>query len=274
MTTGTTDHESLNNDVLNSYEAPKRDTPLAIVGTGYKWNLCPFGKSDWEYWTMNNMHVADDSAHYTQWFQLHQPGSKEGHVDEDVHKEFLKVWDKPIWIQRKDYVVELGLEGKNWKLYPFAVIMDKFCPRKAGGDPYPYFTNSIDYMLCLGIHLGFNPIYLYGVEFVSSEDDEYYKMRQSLEYYIGKASSFGTRIVIQDHSALLKAEYIYAWERKPMDTLDNLFTNSLTKLEGERTEAESKMLIQKLEVATRDGAIQTLKQIRRVLKLKEKGVQL
>lgn len=252
----------------------KKVKPLAIVGTGYKWDRCPWNQEGWEYWTMNNMYVADQEDHYTQWFQLHQPGSKEGHIDEPKHREFLKDWKKPVWVQREDFIEELGINKDNACIYPFDTIVQKFCPKKASGDPYPYFTNSVDYMLCLGIHLGYNPIYLYGVEFVSELDDEYYKMRQSLEYYIGKASAFGVRVIIQDYSALLRAHYIYAWERKPLDTMDKLLGTSIDKLEGEKNQTEAEIIKQKLEAATKDGAIQTLKQIRKMMKLKEKGVQL
>jgi hypothetical protein len=254
--------------------AEVKTKPLAIVGTGYKWNLCPWNNPDWEYWALNNMHIADDKNHYTQWFQLHQIGSGEGHIDDPIHKEFLKGWTKPIWLQKEEYIEKLEIRKECAYIYPFDTIVDRFCPRDLDGVVYPYFTNSIDYMICLGAFQGFNPIYLYGVEFVSEIDDEYYKMRQSLEYYIGKITAMGTTIGIQKYSALLKSDYVYAWERKPLDTMGKLFTTSIEKLEGEKLKAENAMISQKLEVATRDGAIQTLKQIQRMMKLKEKGVQL
>lgn len=248
--------------------------PLAIVGTGYKWNLCPWDKPDWEYWTMNNMHIADDKAHYTQWFQLHKPGSGIGHIDDDVHKEFLKSWTKPVWFQKAEYAEKLEVRKECIRIYPFDNIVERYCPKDVEGKPYPYFTNSVDYMICLGAFHGYDPIYLYGVEFVSDVDDEYYKMRQSLEYYIGRITAFGTRVVIQNHSALLRSYYVYAWEDKPIDTMDKLFTTSIQKLSEEKLKAEDAMITQKVEVATRDGAIQTLKQIQRMFKLKEKGVQM
>ena len=250
------------------------EKPLAIVGTGYKWNLCPWGNPDWEYWTMNNTHIADDKNHYSQWFQLHQIGSGEGHIDDDVHKEFLKSWVKPIWLQKEEYIEKLNIRKEYAYIYPFDTIVDRYCPKDPDGKAYPYFTNTVDYMLLLGAFHKFNPIYLYGVEFVSEVDDEYYKMRQSLEYYIGKVSALGTTVVIQKHSALLKALFVYAWEKKPFDTMDKLFNDSISKLAEEKHKAEDVMITQKLEVATRDGAIQTIKQIQRMLKLKEKGVQL
>jgi hypothetical protein len=249
-----------------------KDKPLCIIGSGFGWEKCPFGNEDWEYWTLNNMHKVDDIDHYTQWFQLHQPGSGEGHVDDPEHRKFLKSWQKGVWIQKEEYAEVLGIAYPM--VYPFDAAVDLMCPRNPDGTPYPYFTNSIDYMFCLAILQEYNPIYLHGVEFISLVDDEYFKMRQSVEYYVGKAQGMGYDVIVQDYSALLKARYIYAWEVYKEDPIEQMVSQNLAKLKGQQAIVEDSVKTIERKRFTQDGAIQALEQVLHYIKLKDKGAQM
>ena len=69
---------------------PKTESKIVcIVATGYAWDQCVFGNPDKDYWTLNNMYEAGSKpAHYDEWFQIHRPGSGEGHVDDPPMRKF------------------------------------------------------------------------------------------------------------------------------------------------------------------------------------------
>ena len=74
---------------------------VCIVATGYAWNDCVFNNPNKDYRTLNNMYQADiPSESFDEWFQLHRPGSHEGHIDDTPTLDFLAKWKKPCWVQR------------------------------------------------------------------------------------------------------------------------------------------------------------------------------
>jgi hypothetical protein len=246
---------------------------LCIVATGYAWEACVFGNPKKDYWTLNNMYEAGVKSPdvFDEWFQIHRPGSGEGHVDDPPMRKFLQEYPKPVWVQ-KDWGEELAV--KNPWIYPLDEIMEKFCPRDVYGEPYPYFTNSVDYMLCLAGLRGYEEIQLYGVEFISEIDDEYFLMRQSVNFYVGRLFEMGVKVVTQPHSSLLKCPYWYAYRSPKRDPLEKIIKENLKKLIAERDKHKTQLAQAQKVVDTLEGGVQTMEQLTKIAKLRGKGAQI
>lgn len=242
-----------------------------IIATGYRWEDCIWDLPDHEYWTLNNMHGPDFIGNHRidLWFQMHIPGSGEGHIDDEDHIQFLRQLEGPPVMMQHQFP-----EFPRSKRYPIEEVIKRFCPPNVNGHSQPYFTNSVDFMLCLAMLQGFKQIWLWGVEFVSSFDDEYYKMRQSCEYYIGQAKGMGIPVWIQDHSSICKAEYFYAYQKKPKDPIKDTLKQNLAKLKKERQAIEQQVRELSAQVQTMDGAQQAMDQTIKMLNLRARGVQL
>ena len=256
-------------------EFPKTDNEVVcIIGSGYAWDECVFGDPNKDYWTMNNMYGAKDKIDpqaFDEWFQIHRPGCGLGHVDDQAMRAFLGWWKKPCWVQ-KDWGDDL-IVVNPW-IYPIDEVLAKYCPADVNGVIYPYFTNSIDYMLCLAMLRNYKEIHLHGVEFISQNDDEYYQMRQSVNYYMGQAKAIGIKVIVQPHSSLLRGAYWYGYGNKRRDSLEKLMSNEMEEITKRRTECESKMFALQQELSTLDGGIQTLKQSLDIAKLRDRGAQI
>jgi len=253
---------------------PKTDNKvLCIVATGYAWEQCVFGNPNKDYWTLNNMYEAGVKSPqvFDEWFEVHRPGSGEGHIDDAPMLKFLREYDKPVWVQ-KNWGDELIV--KNPWIYTIAEVLETLCPRDVYGKPYPYFTNSVDYMLCLATLRGYKEVQLYGVEFISEVDDEYFQMRQSVNYYIGRMSERDIKVVVQPHSSLLKCPYWYAYESPKKDPLEKIMKENLAKVRQERTKHQAQLA--EIEKATHvlDGGVQTIEQLLKIAKLRSKGAQI
>lgn len=256
-------------------EYPERTNDVVcLVATGYAWEDCKFGLPGKDYWCLNNMYESglQSTDVFDEWFQLHRPGSKEGHVDDEPMRHFLsQVWKKPCWVQ-KEWGEDMFVI--NPYLYPINKVLDRFCPRDVQGDPYPYFTNTVDYMICLAMLRGYNKIELYGVEFISEVDDEYFKMRQSVNFYVGRGLELGVEFTIQPHSSLLKNAYWYAYESPRRDPFEKIMQQNLVQVRQQKAECEKKIRDQEKLLHTLNGGEQTLEQSMKILKLKDKGCQI
>jgi hypothetical protein len=254
-------------------EIERKNDVVCFVATGYAWDACVFGNEKKDYWTLNNMNVAQiDHNLFDEWFQIHRPGSGLGHVDDAPMRNFLQhQWKRPCWVQ-KDWGDEMPVI--NPAIYPMDEVLETFCPRDVYGRPYPYFTNSVDYMLLLAMLRGYKTIEFYGVEFVSDVDDEYFTMRQSLNYYVGQAKAMSIDVVVQDHSSLLKAAYWYGWESKRRDHLEDIMKENLRKINTDEQELRKKLQDLKDNLNVLGGGKQSLEQLIKFASLRDKGCQI
>lgn len=253
---------------------PKTDNKvLCIVATGYAWEKCVFNNPKRDYWTLNNMYEAGIKSPqlFDEWFQIHRPGSGEGHVDDPPMRKFLQEYDRPVWVQ-KNWGEEMAVK-QPW-IFPIEEVLEELCPRDVYGKPYPYFTNSVDYMICLAVLRGYEEIQLYGVEFISEIDDEYYTMRQSVNYYIGRATERGVKVTIQPHSSLLKCPYWYGYESPKKDPLEKIMNENMQKIIQEREKHRQQIRQLEKQADVLDGGVQTLEQVLKIAKLRDKGAQI
>lgn len=237
---------------------------VAIVASGPTWIETPFEDPTFEIWALNAFHRMEGINGVTRSFQLHLPGSGEGHIDEIDHVVWLKESHNiPI------YMIKSYPDYPSSVAYPFAEVVKLCCP--ASG---PYFTNTVDYMVTLAILEEFKEIHMFGTDFIADEDDDYYKRRQSLEYYCGLAKGMGIKVVIPDNCALLKAEYVYGFTKKPRDNSDTIkrLQALISKINQSRTEAQEKYFKEKTKMDRADGAMSAFNQITHELSGRKRGL--
>lgn len=241
----------------------KKADKVCIIGAGPTWRTAPWGDPTYEFWGINAFHRMKDPENYDRWFQLHLPGSGEGHIDDKDHKVFLEKRKWPIYMVRKfkEYPGSLA--------FPFWEVVDRCCPAHR-----PYFTNTIDFLVCLAILERFDTIALYGVDFISDIDDEYYKMRQSLEYYLGRAIEAGILLEIPADSALLKTDRVYGFEPRRRDTaaIIQRLSGLQDKMKADEVKAFDRAQDARAEFHRHQGACSVIDRIRFMLNMRDRGL--
>lgn len=231
----------------------------------------PYDDPSFDFWTLNAFHRVEPAAVglVTAWFQIHQPGSGEGHIDDPDHIMWLKEKHNfPIYMVRKFERYPSSVA------YPFGEIVQEFGPRDPQGNPRPYFTNSVDYMVALAIYMNYREIHLFGTDFVADGDDDYFKRRQSLEYYCGIAMGRGVKVVIPHTCALLRAEYVYGFVAKPRDNDDTIkeLISLRASIMKKRNEAMEQQMKYKSDCDRADGAVGMIDEIVFQLRHRKRGL--
>jgi hypothetical protein len=175
----------------------KRKEKVILLGAGHTWEQAPLDDPSFEVWMLNAFfrntwrgEKVSCEKYASRWFQIHQPGSAEGHIDDLDSIDWMKKWNRgPIYMVNKfpDYPASVR--------YPFEEVTRRMGPydylkqqRRA------YYTNTVDYMVALAAVEGFAEIDLYGISMIADTDNEWAEQRTSLSYYLGshlgRAGSF------------------------------------------------------------------------------------
>lgn len=203
MTTGTSKKVgAARQKAAPSVAAVPDPEPLAktvnIVGFAPSWIDTPWD-DDAELWGMNALHKLAPDKKWDAWFQLHDI-ERHHPNDRDEHVEWLAQCGIPVfmWAEHAD---------KYRSIIPTAV-------------PYPkervlshfdrYFTNTVSWMIALGIMMEFQDIGVYGIDM--AQDSEYAHQRPSCEFFLGWARGKGINLHIPATSDLLKTAFLYGAE--------------------------------------------------------------
>lgn len=177
--------------------------------TGRKVALCgshstsledaPWGDPSWEFWGH-----ASSRAWYKvrmdRYFDLHPKacwsrGGKKG----AQHPRWLAQNTVPIYMQDKYPEVPASVK------YPKGRILLEFA------DARGYFTNHVAWMIALALTEGVETIGLFGVNY--GTEGEYENQRGSCEYWLGRASGMGVRIILPEQCSLLRVPaLLYGYE--------------------------------------------------------------
>jgi len=238
---------------------PKRSKDaLCIIGCADSKDLAPFKeKEKYEFWGVNNLFLTQPIEQYpwTRWFEIHS-------ITHDGRR-FLRR-GKPEFRGQKvnDYIEDL-IKLK------IPVYMQQFWPQIPNSVPYPlqavlkafgnYFTNTISYMLALGIAEGFKRIEVWGVDM--AVDSEYFWQRPSCEYFLGIAQGRGIETFIPPEADLLKTRFLYGFQ----EIEDTAFRKKLNKTRASM-EQRMAMAAQRRDHHMREyeqyvGAINTIKEM-------------
>jgi hypothetical protein len=195
---------------------------VAIVGFADSYAHAPFEDPSVEIWGINELHRY--VVRWDRWFELHARESFEikGNRDQEAHVNWLRAQPpvghpdyKPVYMRERFGDIPAG------QVLPLEALAERFFGQH--GWP-PYFTSSIGFMLAMAIAEGRDAqhrpisddavgwIGLYGIDLAS--DTEYADQRPNAEYFIGLARGLGIEVVIADGSALLRSNYIYAFETR------------------------------------------------------------
>jgi hypothetical protein len=236
--------------------APKKRTrkpkvktrKVAIVGKApSSRSLAPYQDKSWEIWGLGDLwrHIPK----WDRWFEMHdtEAGKKRWQPD---HLEFLKK-------QENLYVAHPTPELPNAKLYPKDEVLAKF---------FPYFNNSVSWMIALALHEGITHLGLWGVDMAQSDpatgaNGEYEHQRPSCEFFVGVAAGMGVQVMVAAESDLLKTPRLYGFETHTGDAFTKLKARE-KELKQRLQEAEAKEQSSAQEKLILHGAIENMKYMR------------
>jgi hypothetical protein len=137
--------------------------------------------------------------------------------------------------------------------YPVKDMIAKF-----GG----YFTNTISYMLALGISEGFTDIACYGVDMATGS--EYGPQRPSCEFFLGIAAGLGIRITIPPEADLLKTRFLYGFQEREQSAWEMKIANMLNSMQVRLQKAQMTQQAAEKQINQYIGAIEGVKETQRV----------
>jgi hypothetical protein len=242
------------------YPARTRDK-VAIVGfaEGHR-HLAPYGDDSWEIWGLNRLHAVQQGR-WTRWFEVH--GLAKYYEGDPQHREWMRTCGIPIYLRPQD----VGLyDIPSGEPYPVERVLSDFGR---------YMTNSVAWMIAMGVGMGFAEMGLWGVDMAQDAvfpTNEYRQQRPSCEYLLGVAVGRGMRIHLPPGSDLLKASHLYGLEDgdailgKRMSRMEELnrrkgtIREQIAQLEQQKAASEKQYLDQKIALVSAinqlDGALQ------------------
>jgi len=159
----------------------------------------PWTDPSWEFWGH-----ASSRLYYRyqmdRYFDLHPPACwTRGGKKSAAYPKWLARNTVPIYMQEKYPEVPASVA------YPKGRILLEFA------DARGYFTNHVAWMIALALMEGVDTIGLFGVNY--STESEYMRQRGSAEYWLGRASGRGVRVVLPEQCTLLREPaLLYGYE--------------------------------------------------------------
>ncbi len=200
--------------------APKR-TKVAILGFVQHYQKAPFNDPSFEIWGLNELYQF--IPRWDRWFELHSRAVYEGdRTRTSEHIAKLQAMKCPVYMHQHWDDIPASVP------YPIDAVCRAFvnpCP-----EARPYLTNSITYMILLGILEGFQEIHLYGVDM--SHASEYGQQRPSCEWALGLAAGRGIKLYLPPESDLMKTLFLYGFEQEAALAFDRKLAAREVELEG------------------------------------------
>jgi hypothetical protein len=200
-----------------------RRKKVAIIGFTPTRNLAPYQNDDYDIWCLNDL--FESLPRYDRVYQIHDRQSIDTHTTRGEKVTYIKRLRElgcPI------YMIEGYPDIPNSHAFPLDDIIKHFgCA---------YFTNSISYMIAHAIyeHDTIGPLedlHIYGVDMAVGT--EFVNQRPSCEYWLGLAAGRGIRIYLPNESDLLKARFLYGFERDKEEAFNKKCASSV-KMMNER----------------------------------------
>ena len=178
---------------------------LCILGTASTMTDAPFEDDGFEMWGVSGLLASPTCKRLDRVFELHPWYEVRSMLP---LLGALENSDAPIYMQ--DVVEEVPRSVK----YPYDEIKERFYLPLMGRPLY--VTNSITWMILLGIYEGYKDFSLFGVHM--AHDKEYAYQRASCSWALGIIHGFmlhgeDYRIHIPEESELLQAEYEYGYDQ-------------------------------------------------------------
>jgi len=244
-----------------------KGSKLCICGCSESKVEAPFNDETWEIWGMNNLYGY--IPRWTRWFEIHPIGfdgqhyTRRGQLDfrglpVDKYLQAIGKMKCPVYLQ-KPYPEVMP----NGVLYPLDLILNMFKRR--------YFTNSVSYMIALGIYeyivsgkTKFKEMSIVGVDM--AVDTEYFWQRPSCEYFVGIAEGLGIKVTMPDTCDLLKTRFLYGFEEHKSDAWKTKLNGMIQSMEQRKNKAIDEKMIAMKKEQQYIGAISAAKEIDKVWK--------
>jgi hypothetical protein len=175
-----------------SFEIKKDPTRVCILATGQSWDLGPIETEKTIYALNDYVKIEKYGVKPDILFMLDILDEKPGVVAEDNLGDMVK---------RINQMKVPFVGPYKYEEIPLSEAFPlKECAEKFG---YPYFSNTIGYMIAYALLKGAKEIELFGVNQAGSH--EYVEERPSVEYWLGIAVGMGVKVTINGaNSQLLK----------------------------------------------------------------------
>lgn len=226
----------------------KKTRKVAIVGKApSSRDLAPYGDKSWEIWGLGDLwrHIP----RWDRWFEMHDTEAGKQRWQPD-HIEFLKNC-------KNLYVAHPHVDLPNAHAYPKDEILKKF---------FPYFNNTVSWMIALALHEGVTDLALWGVDMAQSDpatgaNGEYEHQRPSCEFFVGVAAGMGVKVTIPEQCDLLKTPRLYGFETHTGDGFLKLRARE-KELKKRLQDAEQKEQQAAQEKLIIHGALEDMKYMR------------
>jgi hypothetical protein len=195
-------------------------------------------RDEWEIWGLNELYRYMKPSLFDRWFEIHGREYLCKDEDGEKHIEDLKKFPIPVYMQQVHADIPASVR------FPKDEIIDALDSR--------YWTNCPAWMLGMAIVMGFETIWLIGVDM--AQDSEYYTQRTCCEHWLGYARGKGIDVWVPEDSDLLKSMGLYGYDDEGnrlsrklqkrlewLHTQDNERLGMIRKLEADYTEKKGKM---------------------------------
>lgn len=178
---------------------------VAIVGRGKTCQHAPFDNLDIDIWAFNdNAYTLHQTSRITAAFEMHPDWADAPRLNDvpgiQEYREWLrKEHDFPIYTHGLDRRIPASVE------YPADKINRIFQCTLFKGDTEvkDLYTSTTPYAIALAILQTYRKIELYGIEL--SQETEYREHRDSVFFWIGRATAMGIKVVVHEDSKLYKS---------------------------------------------------------------------
>jgi hypothetical protein len=178
---------------------PTAEKVLIIGKAPSSRDVAPFEDESFEVWTLSNLVPAEQVPRWDRHFELHPiDWFRQRKAGAPGYLTWLKsVADKPIYLRALDPEISCGVQ------FPWRELVEHF-------GPYPYFNNTVSWMIAYAITQGAKTIGVFGVDMATTP--EYKAQRPSCEWMIGWAQALGIEVLIPPESDLMTCSFLYGIE--------------------------------------------------------------
>lgn len=237
----------------------RQNDKVLIVAYGESMDKTPWEDETFDLYTLNAAHRLFDPSRASLWFQMHRPGSGEGHIDDQDHVRWLASWrGAPVLMLDKLDSVPASVA------YPLQEVTANCGPGRH------FYSSSIDYMAAYALYQGYSEIHLYGVDMVTPD---YQARKHSLGYYLGVARGRGVGVYLPEESSLLRHTHIYGYESEPKEheRLIKHISGFVNECDRDKQKALDESQLAYGNAREQEGMRKAYRNIIEVLKLRDYG---
>lgn len=189
---------------------------IAIVGKAPSSRLAaPYDDESWEIWGLADLYNV--IPRWSRWFELHEVESRREKWQQAGYLDWLRQdHGRPIYMRaRSDEFPSSVPYPKDRVIAAMALTHSVGEQSGTNGQPLPYFTNQVSWMIAFAMLEGATHIGLWGVDMAQHGDgvkSEYAYQRPSCEYFLGVAAGRGIVTTVHEHSDILKSRLLYGFD--------------------------------------------------------------